>query len=60
MNNSEYLFSKLQEVKLAKEEVKENTIDTNNQRKLKLEALSNIEKAIIKRSKELNIDLRAA
>tara|TARA_Y100001978_G_scaffold83823_1_gene75203 strand:+ start:555 stop:737 length:183 start_codon:yes stop_codon:yes gene_type:complete len=60
MNQSEDLLLKLQKVKLAIAEVKEYRNDTTKQRRLKLDALSKIETAILRKSKELHIDLEAA
>ena len=60
MNQTEDLIIKMQKVKLAIEEVKEHRFDTFKQKRLKLDALSKIENAILKRSKELQIDLETA
>tara|TARA_Y100001970_G_C14246787_1_gene868907 strand:+ start:2665 stop:2847 length:183 start_codon:yes stop_codon:yes gene_type:complete len=60
MNQSEDLVLKMQKVKLAIAEVKEHRFDTFKQRRLKLDALSKIENAILKRGKELQIDLESA
>ena len=58
MNQREDLELKLQKVKLAIEEVKENYSQSEKQRKLKLEALSKIKNAIFNKSKELKIELK--
>ena len=60
MNQTEDLVLKMQKVKLAMAEVNEHRFDSYKQRRLKLDALSKIENAIIKRSKELRIDLETA
>ena len=60
MNRSEDLALKMQKVKLAIAEVKEHRYETFKQRKLKLNALSKIENAILRKSKELQIDLETA
>ena len=60
MNQSEELFLKLQKVKLAIAEVKENNFDTEKQKRLKLNALHRIEKAILLKGEKLNINLNAA
>tara|TARA_Y100001968_G_scaffold330166_1_gene381255 strand:- start:3505 stop:3687 length:183 start_codon:yes stop_codon:yes gene_type:complete len=60
MNQSEDLVLKMQKVKLAIAEVKEHRFDTFKQRRLKLDALSKVENAILKRGKELQIDLESA
>ena len=60
MNQSEDLALKMQKVKLAKAEVNEHHFETYKQRRLKLEALSKIEDAILRKSKELKIDLETA
>tara|TARA_Y100001970_G_C13720552_1_gene596412 strand:+ start:156 stop:338 length:183 start_codon:yes stop_codon:yes gene_type:complete len=60
MNQSEDLSLKMQKVKLAMAEVKEHRYETFKQRKLKLNALSKIENAILRKSKELQIDLETA
>tara|TARA_Y100000589_G_scaffold332221_1_gene390469 strand:- start:3647 stop:3838 length:192 start_codon:yes stop_codon:yes gene_type:complete len=60
MNQSEDLNLKFQKVKLAIAEVKEHRNETDKQRRLKLEALSKIKKAIKLKSIELKIDLDAA
>lgn len=60
MNQSEELSLKLQNVKLAIAEVKEQSTETAKQKELKLLALSKIKNAIILKGKELKIDLEAA
>ena len=60
MNQSEELCLKLQKVKLAIAEVKEQNTETIKQKNLKLLALSKIKNAIILKGKELKIDLEAA
>ena len=60
MNQTEDLVLKMQKVKLAIAEVKEHRFDTFKQKRLKLDALSKIENAILKRGKELQIDLETA
>ena len=60
MNQSEELSLKMQKVKLAIAEVREHRFKTFKQRKLKLEALSKIKNAILKKSKDLRIDLETA
>ena len=60
MNQSEELSLKLQNVKLAIAEVKEQSTETVKQKELKLLALSKIKNAIILKGKELKIDLEAA
>ena len=60
MNQSEDLFLKLQQVKLAIEEVKEYKFDTEKQRRLKLDALLKIKDAILRKSEDLHIDLEIA
>ncbi len=60
MNQSEELFLKMQKVKLAIAEVNEHRFETYKQRKLKLEALRKIENAILKKSRELCIELKSA
>ena len=60
MNQSEDLILKMQKVQLAIAEVNAYRFETFKQKRLKLEALSKIENAILKRSKELRIDLKTA
>ena len=60
MNQSEELALKMQRVKLAIAEVSEHRFETFKKRRLKLEALSKIEDAILRKSKELRIDLETA
>ncbi len=56
MNYREDLELKLQKVNLAIAEIKENKFDTEQQRKLKLDILSEIKKEIIYKSKKLNLE----
>ena len=60
MNQREELTLKMQKVKLAIAEVNEHRFETFKQRRLKLEALSKIENAILRKSKELKIALETA
>ena len=60
MNYKEDLELKLQQVNLAIAEIKEYEFDTFKQRKLKLEALLKIKNEILKKSKDLRIDLETA
>ena len=60
MNQSEDLSLRMQKVKLAIAEVKEHRFENFKQKRIKLEALSKIENAILKKSKELRIDLETA
>ena len=60
MNRSEELALKMQRVRLAIAEVKDHRFETLKQKSLKLQALSKIENAILKKSKELRIDLETA
>ena len=60
MNQNEDLTLKMQKVKLAIAEVKEYRFESFKQKKLKLEALLKIKNAIIKKSKDLRIDLEMA
>tara|TARA_Y100001978_G_scaffold121804_1_gene108691 strand:- start:345 stop:527 length:183 start_codon:yes stop_codon:yes gene_type:complete len=60
MNQNEDLTLKMQKVKLAIAEVKECRFESFKQKKLKLEALLKIKNAIIKKSKDLRIDLEMA
>ena len=57
MNQSEDLAFKMQKVNLAIAEVKEYRYETFKQRRLKLDALSKIKNAILRKSKKLQIDL---
>ena len=57
MNQSEDLALKMQKVNLAIAEVKEYRYETFKQRRLKLDALSKIKNAILRKSKKLQIDL---
>ena len=60
MNYSEDLTLKLQKVKLAIAEVSEVNFESDKQRNLKILALRKIERAIIKKSEKLKIDLNVA
>ena len=60
MNKSEDLTLKMQKVKLTIAEVNAHHFETLKQRRLKLEALSKIENAILRKSKELKIALETA
>ena len=57
MNQSEDLAFKMQKVNLAIAEVKEYRYETFKQRRLKLDALSKIKNAILRKSQKLQIDL---
>ncbi len=60
MNKSEDLTLKMQKVKLAIAQVNEDHFETLKQKRLKLEALSKIENAILRKSIELKIDLETS
>ena len=60
MNRSEDLAIKMQKVKLAIAEVNDQRFETLRKRRIKLETLSRIENDILRKSKELRIDLETA
>ena len=60
MNRSEDLALKMQKVKLAIAEVNDQRFETLKKRRIKLETLSRIENDILRKSKELRIDLETA
>jgi len=60
MNRSEDLALKMQKVKLAIAEVNDQRFETLRKRRIKLETLSRIENDILRKSKELRIDLETA
>tara|TARA_B100000900_G_C20441721_1_gene659324 strand:+ start:201 stop:383 length:183 start_codon:yes stop_codon:yes gene_type:complete len=60
MNQSEDLTLKLQKVKLAIAEVREDGFDSEKQKRLKLNALYKIKDAILTKGKKLKIELKVA
>ncbi len=60
MNQSEDLTLKLQKVKLAIAEVREEGFDSEKQKRLKLNALYKIKDAILTKGKKLKIELKVA
>ena len=60
MNQSEDLTLKLQKVKLAIAEVREDEFDSEKQKRLKLNALYKIKDAILTKGKKLKIELKVA
>tara|TARA_Y100001978_G_scaffold141595_1_gene126701 strand:+ start:1171 stop:1353 length:183 start_codon:yes stop_codon:yes gene_type:complete len=60
MNQSEDLTLKLQKVKLAIAEVREEEFESEKQKRLKLNALYKIKDAILIKGKKLKIELKVA